>query len=555
MRNYLYDNILSFASQPRRGPTGVMQDGQIDEDMRDGMSFGELRNREQEPWEYAQSGVKNALSSLGVDGRTAELISEDAGKIVYISPFQAAYDTGRLIGEANQDFSEGDVGSGILNSGIALAALTPAARLRASQLLGQFASTTPRRILNKTKTKGGYSVNLPSGDVPEDGLMMGMYANDDPRNKVLDKLTQNDIYDQTYTNYNALSQPDNYFGSWSNPDDGKFYLDVTKRFEPDEIRQATKYGERTGQIAGFNVETEKTFPVGNWNEFIQSPEFHARMDEMSQEGRKYLEQFPAKEWWPMQGTSLEEVYGSENLKPLAGFIATTAPNTKPENNLQTASEYMRRYMKGEPIIQPDYRVPDTAMSRNAGTQLGMETGRRANLQKSARGDLNALQRDKVREEANALMGDPDAAVLDRHWARLPEDPSRGIFTSTEEGVIDAGEDYAALKNEVMKAAQKAGRTTRDYSADVWTGIRERIKNTGELYGNKYQAGAIQGDSKSYSDIFNDLIERKAKHLKISVEEMKNRLKSGDAELLSTLIAIPFIGNIYRQMTSEQQPQS
>ena len=40
-------------------------------------------------------------------------------------------------------------------------------------------------------TEGDYT-----GDIPNEGLMMGIYKNTDPRNKVLDKLTKKDIEQQ-----------------------------------------------------------------------------------------------------------------------------------------------------------------------------------------------------------------------------------------------------------------------------------------------------------------------------------------------------------------------
>ena len=212
---------------------------------------------------------------------------------------------------------------------------------------------------------------------------------------------------------------------------------------------------------------------------------------------------------------------------------------------------MRRSIKGEPIIQPDWRVPPGQMSRREGSKIGMETGRTANLLKSQDRRLNELMQDKVREEAMALMGDPNAVVLDRHWARISEDPNRGVFAAVSEGVIEPGKDYQALKNEVVKAAKIAGRNPRDYSADVWTGIRETIKNQSELFGQKYKGSAIRGESKSYADQFDDLIADKAKFMGISVQEMERRLRNGDATLLSLLLATPLGIAAYQEYQSEK----
>src|SRR5262245_18064265 len=114
----------------------------------------------------------------------------------------------------------------------------------------------------------------------------------------------------------------------------------------------------------------------------------------------------------------------------------------------------------------------------------------------------------MREEALALMGDPSAFVGDHHWARVAEDPQRGIFTSAQAGILAPGKPYQSLKAQVAEAARRAGRDVRDFSADVWTGIRERIKKTSELFGQKHRGSAITGESQSYSDHFEDLLDAK-----------------------------------------------
>jgi hypothetical protein len=425
--------------------------------------------------------------------------------------------------------------------------------------IGDFPSTTAGRIRNETEKKGGYSVNLASGEKPKPGLMVGKYANDDPRNTVLPagkKIADKDIHGHAAKNRKALESQDSFFGTWRDPETGTAYFDVSKWFPGDAKRKAVKFGERTKQLAGYDTASGKTFPIGNWDEFVKSPEFQDRMREMEKVGRDYLSNHANKEWWDMHGSSFERVYGKENLRQLAGFIASTAPNAAPRENLQTATEYMRRFIKQEPTVQPDWRVPAGTMSRTEGVRIGMENTRAPNLEKSARGDIDALQQNKVREEAQALMGDPNAVVLDRHWARLAEDPARGILADVAEGKIAPGKAYDRVKDAVVRGAKAAGRDARDFSADVWTGIRETIKTKSDLFGTKYRGSAITGDSKAYADHFDDLIRDKAKHLGISVGEMESRLAKGDANLLSLLLATPLGAALYREYASERQtPQS
>lgn len=516
---------------------------------------------------YGAQG-EEGLSLREVGQRTAEtgrrLVSldepQDMGAAEVTADVMAGF-TPLQYPQAVRDFTRAYRGDDALGMGLATLSAAPVVgglvklskAERIANLLGKSAESTPEAIVEATKG-GGYSVNLPTGATPSEGLMMGKYANVDPRNMVLESgqpLTQDKLADFVARNEAALGKPENFLGTWSDPESGKTYLDVSRRFEPNEVRKATKFGERTGQLAGYNVGEGASFPVGNWRQYIEGPEFAGRMDEMAAVGRDYLSKHMNKEWWDMHGSSFERVYGPERLERLAGFIAATAPNAQPRENLQTMSEYMRRLIKEEPIIQPDYRIPPGQMSRREGTKIGMESSRAANLRQAEKGNLAGLQKNKVREEALALMGDPTAVVLDRHWARIAEDPSQGVFTASAEGIVEAGADYDALKAAVSKAAAAANRTPRDYSADVWTGIRETIKNKSELYGQKYKGSAIRGESKSYADQFDDLIADKAKFLGISVAEMEKRLRNGDATLLSLMLLTPLGTEAYRQYQSEK----
>ncbi len=349
---------------------------------------------------------------------------------------------------AVDEFSRGGMELGGLGGSMQVAG-TKIAPFVKQGLLGQFETTTPGRIINKTKANKGYSVNLPTGAIPSEGLMMGVYRNSDPRNLVADKLQRTLLEQFAETNKVPLSSESKYLGTWVNPDNGKTYVDISRLFPEKDLRQATKFGERTGQLAGYNVGKQTSFPVGNWNEFVRSPEFAGRLDDMAQEGRAYLNQFPNEgQWWDMHGGPFERVYGTQNMPQVAGFTASTAPNSAPRENLQTMSEYMRRHIKGEPVIQPEWRVPAGEMTRQEGKKIGMEKSRSANLNKTSLGLLDQLRQDKVREEALAMMGDPGAVVLDRHWARLAENPKAGIFTAAQEGIIEPGKQYLTLLGHV-----------------------------------------------------------------------------------------------------------
>ena len=450
-------------------------------------------------------------------------------------------------------------------------------RVRASNasILGKHKTTTPGRIVNKTKADQGYTVNLQTGEVPQSGLMMGKYANDDERNFVLDELKRANTEAFAKKNKGALSSPNQYLGTWFNKrhasevstpigrsieGDDKYYLDVSKRFPSDHLRHATKFGEKTKQKKGFNLDTFKEFPVGNWQEFVQGPEFEQRMIDMQKIGQDYMSQFPAKEWWDMHGdSSFNRIYGEENLPHIAGFMGSTAPNTAPEENLRLMTEYMRRKIKGEETIQPNYRIPESAVHRTPGSEIGMEAGRIENLKKSAKGLWDEISGNKVSHEARALMGDPDAVVIDRHHVRATEVPERGIYAGTDEGAMPKETDkapsakYDMVADAIRSAAKKRDRTPRDFSAEVWVGIRESIKNNAEVFGVKYKAGSVTGPSKSYADTLDDLVKVKADHFKVSIPEMEKRLRAGDAELFSAILATPAGMAIFEMAQSIDEP--
>lgn len=407
-------------------------------------------------------------------------------------------------------------------------------------LIGRFPTTTPARIVNKTKAGGGYSVNLPTGMTPEEGLMMGMYKNTDPRNTVVEgMIKKSDVEKQAKTNAKQLANKDVYFGTWFNPEDGMTYLDVSKRFEPKELRKAVKFGERTGQLAGYNVGKGESFPVGNWNEFVRSPEYAERLTQLNKAGTEYLAQHPTVNWWDLRGTPIEEIYGAENIPNIAGYLAATSPVSDVPRNTRIASEYMRRQLAGEPIIQPNFRMPETAVFETVGNMMPMETGRAKNLIAASEGRIKDLSKEKVRSMGQALMGDPNAMVFDRHWANLSEKPAENIFTGIEKGVFPSGKQYSDLEKIVAAQAKKEGMSPRDFSANVWTGYRDMAQKQGNVFGVRTAGAGIQGESKSIADTFMDQLTVKAKKLGMTKEEMIKKLKSGDMSLLS-LLAIPVV---------------
>lgn len=528
------------------------------------MPYGDL-SPDYDPWEAAAAQLRARYPTREPDPATAAASSMPAGAMwgglaggMARLPEQAVQSAGSL--QYGGSYDPGPILSAAMLPMGATWGGAPAGAFGAGPVRrpipGELApSPLARSILERTQREGGSSTNILTGEPPSSGLMVGMYSNVDPRNLVLPRgqaLTAADVEAFLTRNRAALEKEGRYFGTWA-PEHGTF-LDVSQRFDPEKLRTATKFGERTAQEKGYNVGTGQEFPIGNWYDFIRGPEYQQRLIEMAGRGNEYLRQFPAAEWWDMYGSPFERVYGKENLPYVAGYTASTAPVTAPRPNLQQMSEYMRRQLAGEPIIQPDWRAPEGMMTAKPGGLMPMESSRIANLERTSRGELTALSKAKVREEAAAMTGDPNAVVIDRHQVRLGEAPERGIFAAAEEGTISADptkklgglSDYDVQANVIRDVARQQKRDPRDFSADAWTGIRETIKNTGELYGQKHKGSAITGESKSYADQFEDLLGDKAKHLGITQEALERRLRAGDVNLMSWLmVTTPAVYQAYQ----------
>ena len=257
--------------------------------------------------------------------------------------------------------------------------------------LGAFKTTRAGTIVHKTKKDRGYSVNLKTGEVPKEGVMAGMYPNEAPQTTVIrgGLLTRKDVKEHAARNRKALNNPKNFFGTWVEEDEAgnviATYADVSKKFK--DVRQATKFAEKTEQksVALLRPGREPEFPkVGSYPKFVSgemTPEgvvpYAQRLQEMGTAGREYMAQHPTFEWW--RQPNMERVYGAQRMPQARGLLAATSTNTQPPPNVALMSEYMRRTIKGEPIIQPEFRVPETAMSGHRmpkpGARLGLETGK------------------------------------------------------------------------------------------------------------------------------------------------------------------------------------
>jgi hypothetical protein len=306
-----------------------------------------------------------------------------------------------------------------------------------------------------------------------------------------------------------------------------------------------------------------------------------------------MEVMNGKDWWDIYGSDLERVYGKERVRPLAALLATTSSGSPPVENLRAASEYMRRLIKGEDIIQPGFRIPETAVGyigkRKAGkpysdiassmSGIGKKMpkeagGRTPNLLKVQEGwraleggdprladqSFTDLNDDKVNDMFHALTGEL-VGVFDRHWAKLAEAPERGILAETGANVLKGSKvsgkvgSYALIENAVRSAAKDAGVPLPVYSAQVWEGIRHTIRSGKPLFGTMYKAEAIPEIVGGFPGIFQKVVEQKAKLWGLTVPQFEAKLRSGDAELLGAILATPIGMAAWRQWQQGGQKTS
>jgi hypothetical protein len=433
----------------------------------------------------------------------------------------------------------------------------------------------------------GYSVHPATGQQIVPGQpgprMVGVFPNSSNRTAIipLAQFTPKDVDAFFQKNRDQFAKHPEYFmGGWVSKIDGvpHVFLDVSQA--SDTSRAATKIGElqnpggaiRAGKInpkattkitrnpdgtwpkaqeaifeperfdAAAGVYGEA--PVGNSAEFIGSPAFQRRIDEMAGVGRTLMQD---GNWWDIRGGPMERVYGKDMLEPVAGYFASTSPQNPPRPNARMASELIRRHIKNEPVVQPEWRAPADAIgegfSPSPGAAMPAPNTWANNATKVREGRPDTMFDDKVNDMFHAMIGKL-VGVYDRHWAKLAEDPARGIYTDTmpnkisgsmKSGVLEA---YPLIDNAVRTAAKRAGVDVARYSAWAWEGIRDTIRQTGELYGQKHKASAIPSGNEGFNEIFEALILEKAAHLRITVGELEQRLRSGDASLLTALLATP-----------------
>ena len=231
-------------------------------------AYADLGRRAQEEQAAGADLARTGIGDLG-RGMTATGLGETAlGGMRYVgAPVSALFSKG--LDYANS------VGPGIghafdvstLMSPGKDAALGGAAALALAGKLKSVGGTADRaliadRIAKATAENGGHTAHAFTGDVPSDGLMVGIYPNANSRTLVLDgPPTADGISRFIQENEDVLADRKNYVGTWFDKNSGKTYVDVSRRFDPHQRKQAEAFGDKSAQIAGFDLGKMEEFPI------------------------------------------------------------------------------------------------------------------------------------------------------------------------------------------------------------------------------------------------------------------------------------------------------
>ena len=490
----------------------------------------------------------------------------------------------------------------VLAGGVSKKATVPkVAEALEGSTLGNIGASKFRSLNKALKDNGGFTVDMKTGATPTTGTFVGLHPNTDSRVMVIPKkhFTEKALSEYVSKMQKELAGNERYLGGWVDGDN--VYLDVPLRVvrDPKEVKQAFSTRPETApmrarrleaqeraaivrgggrdrtnpdpaareagaQKAVFTADTLTERQVGDWRGYIDSPTFERRAIEQADAGLRYLQErgVTNPEWWKLRGTTWEKLYGDlpdgtmsdDRMKQVASALAATAPNAGTTENVRQATEYLRRMLKSEPAIQPEWRAkPGVNVTHAAaGTQMPMETVRANNLVLGREGRGLEMNADKVREEYKALIGDPDAEVLDTHFAKIGEVPQSGVYINSAAGKIQ-DKEYGIMADRLRGIARKLGRDPRDWTAEVWTGIRENVKRHGELYGQKFKRA--EGESYGYDQILDREIEFTAQKLGLEPKEVERRIRAGDMNLLAALLSTGGIAAAYAFGETPPEPGS
>ena len=119
-------------------------------------------------------------------------------------------------------------------------------------------------ISRRTITGGGISINIKSGKEPKTGYMVAVHSeravwisasdakNPEKRKSIMQKFKDD--------NMDVLSEKDNFFGTWLDPDTGEISLDISKCIADRD--EAVRYASSHNEKAIWDVENMESIDTG-----------------------------------------------------------------------------------------------------------------------------------------------------------------------------------------------------------------------------------------------------------------------------------------------------
>jgi hypothetical protein len=199
--------------------------------------------------------------------------------------------------------------------------------------------------------------------------------------------------------------------------------------------------------------------------------------------KAYHEGTAGRGWYDQTLTELQNIYGPEDGRLMAAFLAVTSPNTTLKSNVTLALKAFEIYKaKGE--ITPESIAAHLPTVENVEHQKGFLGSVVRNLNLVAKGQEPAAKGGslKVLRFYQALMGDPNAVVLDR-WMIRAMWPEKIRQLANQEGLqyekyALTESQYKMMERVVQQKARELGVTPRDLQAMIWVGMK-RIEEGGE----------------------------------------------------------------------------
>lgn len=150
---------------------------------------------------------------------------------------------------------------------------------------GQFGAGAGEDLAARSKAQGGDTFDPRTGDHPAKGYSVSIYKGREQTIPGKEAITGDHIRDFAEKNKDLLSDPGtkSHVGTWYNPDDDKWYLDVS-HVEPN-LADAARLGREHNQLGIYDLKRGETINAPEYEEAIQGTgKFAGRTDAVGTPG-------------------------------------------------------------------------------------------------------------------------------------------------------------------------------------------------------------------------------------------------------------------------------